>query len=232
MFPFFSALGWYWLVIPLVVAAFGVLLLFTGVGHFVGGRVGHGSRRVMFGVPVAALGLAASLVAFNTQMFARLSQESDVAQVSVKAVDPSKDLYAVEVKRLDGSNLTTTCNLQGDEWMIGGRVQKWKPWANVLGLDSTYVLDQVDNKYVSAARANGKSITACDLAGPPPAVNKVVPDSIVYWLLGQSYTEDRRFGSASYMPMANGAVYKVVMTQSGLNAEPVNEAARNANNAR
>jgi hypothetical protein len=186
----------------------------------------------MIGIPVAAVGLAFSLIALNTQTFARLSQEGDVAQVSVKAVNPADSLYEVSVKRLDGSNVTTTCNIQGDEWLIGGRVQKWKPWANVLGLDSTYTLDQIDNKYFSAARANGKPITACDLSGPPPAVNQVVPNSLMAWLLDQSYTEQRHFGSASYMPLADGAVYKVVMTQSGLNAEPVNDAARAANNAR
>ena len=51
------------------------------------------------------------------------------------------------------------------------------------------------------------------------------------WLFGQSYTEQRHFGSAAYMPNADGAVYKVVMTQSGLNAEPVNAAANQANTA-
>jgi hypothetical protein len=63
-------------------------------------------------------------------------------------------------------------------------------------------------------------------------VNNVVPNSLLTWLIDQSYTEQRRFGSASYMPLADGAVYKVVMTQSGLNAEPVNEVARTANSAR
>jgi len=52
------------------------------------------------------------------------------------------------------------------------------------------------------------------------------------WLVGQSYTEDRRFGSAAYMPLADGAVYKVVMTQSGLNAESTNDIAKGANAAR
>ena len=50
-------------------------------------------------------------------------------------------------------------------------------------------------------------------------------DTWLVWLVGQSYTEQRHFGSAAYMPNADGAVYKVVMTQSGLNAEPVNAAA-------
>ncbi len=34
------------------------------------------------------------------------------------------------------------------------------------------------------------------------------------------------------MPLADGAQYRVVMTQSGLNAEPVNDAAKAANSAR
>ena len=42
-------------------------------------------------------------------------------------------------------NWSANCAAQvrfcGDEWLIGGRVQKWKPWANVLGLDATYTLD-------------------------------------------------------------------------------------------
>jgi len=227
-----SSLGWYWLIAPLAVAIAGVILLLAGIAHFFGGNLGSGSRRLMFGLPIAALGLAASLIALNTQTFARLSHEGDVAQVNVKAINPSDNLYQVTVKRLDGADTTTVCNIQGDEWMIGGRVQKWKPWANVIGLDSTYALDQVDNKYFTAARGNGKMITACDLTGPEPAVNKVVPHSILYWLIDQSYTEQRRFGSASYMPLADGAEYKVIMTQSGLNAEPVNDVAKNANNSR
>ena len=63
-------------------------------------------------------------------------------------------------------------------------------------------------------------------------MNQYVPQSWLYWLAGQSYTEERRFGSAAYMPLADGAVYKVVMTQSGLNTEPVNSAAVSANAAR
>ena len=43
--------------------------------------------------------------------------------------------------------------------------------------------------------------------------------------------EDRRFGSANYMPLADGATYNVVMTQSGLNSEPANDTARKAYDA-
>ena len=231
MFSFMS-LGWYWIVVPLVAAALGLFVLLRGFGHVFRGRPARGAGHMVVGSPLALLGLGVALVALNTQSFARLTHESDVAEVSVKSLDRAKSTYHVTIKRLDGPQQTLTCDLQGDEWEMAARVQKWKPWANVLGLDTTYTLDQVSNKYYDAARGNGRPITACDLRGPAPAVDEYVPNSWLNWLIGQSYTEERRFGSAAYMPLADGAVYKVVMTQSGLNAEPTNDIAKGANAAR
>ena len=229
---FMSPLGWYWVVVPLIVAALGIFVLLRGFGHVARGRHGKGAAHVMVGSPLALIGLAAGLIALNTQTFARLSHESDIARVSVKSTDPAQNRYELTIQRLDVANVVQTCRVQGDEWEMSARVQKWQPWANVLGLDTTYALDQVDNKYFSAERGNGRIITACDLKGPPPAVDSYVPQSWLFWLLDRSYTEHRRFGSAAYMPNADGAVYKVVMTQSGLNAEPANDVAERANAAR
>jgi hypothetical protein len=229
---FMSPLGWYWVVVPLIVAALGVFVLLRGFGHVMRGHHGKGAAHVMVGSPLALIGLAAGLIALNTQTFARLSHESDIATISVKSTDPAQNRYELTIQRLDVANVVQTCRVQGDEWEMSARVQKWRPWANVLGLDTTYTLDQVDNKYFSAERGDGKVITACDLKGPPPAVDSYVPQSWLFWLLDRSYTEHRRFGSAAYMPNADGAVYKVVMTQSGLNAEPANDAAERANAAR
>jgi hypothetical protein len=86
--------------------------------------------------------------------------------------------------------------------------------------------------YFSAARANGKPITACDIADVAPRIDQYVPQGWLDWLAARSFVVDRRFGSANYMPLADGAVYRVVITQSGFNAEPVNQAARAANEAR
>jgi hypothetical protein len=232
MLSFASSLGWYWIAAPLAAAALGVLLLLTGIGHLFAGRPGRASMHSIIGAPIAIAGLALSLLGLNTQTFARLSHEGALAEVSIKAIDPAHNLYEAKVTRLDVPAPVQICRLQGDEWEMNARVQKWKPWANVLGLDSTYALDQIANKYFDAGRGNGQPITTCDLKGPPPAVNQYVPQSWLFWIVDHAYVEDRRFGSASYMPLADGAVYRVVTTQSGLNAEPVNEAAKAANNAR
>lgn len=228
----FESISWYWAAVPLVVAALGALIVFRGLGHFFGGRGGRAATHFVIGTPLAIVGFALGLVALNAQSFARLSHENDVANVAVKAIDRERERYRITIQRLDIPDMTQTCDIEGDEWELSARVQKWKPWANVLGLDTTYALDQIANKYFNAERANGRPVTACDLKGPPPAVNSYVPRSWLFWLIDQAYAEQRRFGSAAYMPNADGAVYKVTMTQSGLNAEPINPAASAANAAR
>jgi hypothetical protein len=215
----------------LVVGAAGVLIFLMGIGHLFGGRPLRGTGHFLAGGPLAVGGLALGLLGLNTQTYSRLTHEGPVAEVSVRLIDRASDRFAVTIHRLDGSNRTQTCMLQGDDWVLSGRVQKWKAWANVLGLDATYSLDQISNMYSSAARANGKPITACDIDGPAPVIDQYLPDGWTRWLESRAYTVDRRFGSANYMPMADGAVYKVVITQSGFNAEPDNDAAGAANNA-
>lgn len=224
-------MGGIWLVAPLVAGVIGVFVFFLGAGHLFRGRPATAGGHMIIGTPLAIGGFALALLGFNTQTYARLTHEGPVAEITVKAKDPKNNLYAVTVQRLDGANATQTCVLQGDDWVLSGRVQKWKSWANVLGLDATYTLNQLTNMYSSAARGNGKTITSCDIAGPPPAVDKYVPPPWLTWLQNHAYTVDRKFGDANYMPMADGAAYKVIITQSGFNAEPDNDAARAANQA-
>jgi len=223
---------WFWWIAPLIVAGGGIALLLRGSGHLLAGRPGQATGHVVAGAPLAIIGLAAGLLGFNVQTYSRLTHEGAVAEVSVKAVNPATQTYAVTVHRLDYPGTISHCTIQGDEWLISGRVQKWRPWANVLGLDATYSLDQLSNRYFTAERGNGRLITACDLNGPPPAIDKYVPAGWLAWLADQSYTADRRFGDANYMPLADGAVYRVVITQSGFNSEPANDTALKAANTR
>lgn len=224
-------MGEIWVVGPLAAGIVGVLLFFLGLGHVARGRPATGSGHVVVGFPLAVGGFALGLLGVNTQTYSRLTYEAPVAQVSVKLLDRATSRYAVTVHRLDGSNRTQTCTLQGDDWVLSGRVQKWKPWANILGLDATYTLNQLTNMYSTAERGNGKLITACDIQGPPPKINQYLPDDWVGWLMRQSFSVDRKFGDANFMPMADGAVYKVVITQSGFNAQPENDIAKKANEA-
>ena len=225
-------MNWILWVAPLLVAVCGLALLMSGAGHLLRGRSVRGSGYLLSGTTLAVVGMAAGLLGLNAQTYARLTHEGPVALVSVRGLDARSARYLVTLRRLDGSDRVQTCELQGDEWVLSGRVQKWKPWANLLGLDATYTLEQLSNMYFTAARANGKLITACDIADVAPRIDQYVPPAWLEWLAARSFVVDRRVGSANYMPLADGAVYRVVITQSGFNAEPVNDPARAANAAR
>lgn len=220
-------MGLVWWLVPTAAAAIGAFTILRGVVHLFRGHVARSGSHLVGGIILAAAGLALGLVGVNVQLFSRFTHEGPVALVSVKSLDGARNFYRVSIARLDGSIPTQSCAIQGDEWIIGGRVQKWKAWATILGMNATYTLDQVSNKYFTAARGNGKPITSCDLTGTPE-VNELVPPDWLPWLLARFYAEDRRFGSANYMPLADGARYEILITQSGFNAEPANGVARAA----
>lgn len=218
-----------WIIAPLVVAGLGFIGFLFGAGHLVRGRFLRGGAGLGGGGAITIAGLAVGLIGLNIQSYQRLTYEVPLAEISVAAVNPALKIYTVTVKRLDGTARVQNCTLQGDAWEIGGRFQKWKPWANELGLNATYTLDQLSNRYYSAAEANGKKITACDLQGPNPEVNQYMPKAWVEWMLSHMMVKQRFFGSASFMPMVDGAKYTVIATQFGFNAEPSNDIANRAN---
>ncbi len=222
---FTSPLAWYWVIAPLVVAVLAVVLLMRAAFHVTRGRFGCGGLHATTGLVLALAALCAGLLVMNTQTYARLTHERPVAEVTVAVLHPALQTYRVTVRRLDETHIVTSCDLQGDEWIMSAAVQKWQPWVNVLGLDSTYTLDQMANKYFSAGRGNGRAITACDLTGAAPP--RFLP-GLASWLIGKAQAQQRRFGSGVYMPLTDGAIYRVVMTQSGLNADAVNPIAQAA----
>lgn len=213
---------------PLLLAALGGLLVLAGLGSLLRFRLFKAGGRLLVGGAFALAGFAVALIGVNIQTYARLSYERPVAAVGVEAIDLPAKRYRVTIRHFDPYESVDRCDIQGDEWILSARVRIWKPWVNVLGLDSGYTFDQVANKYISASEANGKPITACDIRTPDPPVNRYVPEEWLAWLMSLAVAEERRFGSASYMPLADGAAYAVIMTQSGLNAEPANDAARAA----
>jgi hypothetical protein len=219
-------------VVPLAIAVLGFIGFISGLVHAVKLRPGRATFGLGGGGALTIAGLAAGLIDLNLQGYARLTYEVPLAEVTVHAINPAQKVFVVTVTRLDETHFVQSCTLQGEAWEIGGRFQKWKAWANEIGLNATYTLDQISNRYYSAADGNGKTINACDLKAPQPKVNQYLPDFVVEWVLRNMLVEDRFFGSASFMPMADGASYKVIATQFGFNAEPDNDIAKNANQQR
>lgn len=213
---------------PLVVAGLGLFTFLFGLVALLRGRIARGGGGLVVGGTLAILGLGTGAVGVNLYAYQRLTYEVPLAEVTVHAVSPAQKIYRVSVHRLDQETRDQDCLLQGDAWEIGGRFQKWKSWANEIGLNATYTLDQLSNRYFQASEANGKPITACDLTGPQPVINHYLPSGWLDWALAHMKLKERYFGSASFMPMVDGAKYTVIATQFGFNAQAANATAEQA----
>jgi len=115
-------------------------------------------------------------------------------------------------------------SLNGDEWQMDARVVNWKPPATLLGLDPIYQLERLSGRYASVDDERSEQRTVHALSGD---------NALDVWRVARRFPRlmpgvDAYYGTATYVPMANGARYEVTMTRTALIARPVNDAARDA----
>jgi len=167
---------------------------------------------------LAGVGFA---VALNLYTYQRLTFEQPVAQLQFSALGPRH--YRATLRQPDGR--LRIYDLRGDQWQLDARVLKWQPLANLFGFDALFRLDRLSGRYADAVAATRN----------PPSIHALNPrePGLDAWSMLQrlprgSAFVDSEYGSATYMPMADNATYRVALTQSGLIARPDNRAARAA----
>ena len=224
---------WWWWILPAVVGGLGLILVLSSLAGLFRGRVFGGLLGTTFGGAAVFVAAVAALTGLNVQTYGRLTYEQPVATLQLKQLGPQYfEATVVQPALADDRPATTVVYpLHGDEWRVEAQVLKWKPWANVLGLDSQYRLDRLSGRYQSIEQEiNGvrsvHSLRPVEDVGP-------LPWRIDVWDAARKYRQwvdpvDTLYGGAAYMPMADGARYEVWLTQSGLIARPANEQARNA----
>ena len=115
-------------------------------------------------------------------------------------------------------------SMRGDEWQLDARVLTWKPPATVLGLDPVYRLERLSGRYTNIERERSEPRTVYALANERP---------LDIWSFAREYPRfapgvDAFYGTATYLPIADGARFQVTLSRDALIARPANEAARAA----
>jgi len=95
---------------------------------------------------------------------------------------------------------------------------------SVLGFDTVYRLERLSGRYGDVQNERSAPRTVHELAQDP---------GLDFWSVARRYQRylplaDALYGSAAYVPMAEGAEYVVTVSASGLVVRPANDAARNA----
>jgi hypothetical protein len=207
--------------LALILGAFGLVLLALGCQRLIRGRFLAAGGTMLLAVGLLAAGALLFLVSLNLHTYARLTHERPVAELVFELAAPQR--YRVTLTGVPSGHMQTFV-LAGDEWQLDARVLKWQGWANMLGLDAQYRLERISGRYRDIEQERHDKRTVYPLSENP---------GIDLWTLRQQYPGwlkfvDAVYGSATYMPMADGARYEVSMTQTGLIARPQNDAARAA----
>jgi len=181
----------------------------------------------MTGGMVLLLASSVFLLASNLYTYQRLVYEQPVAEISFQ--QQADQLYQVDIASLD-SDYSTSVELRGDEWQLDTQVLTWRGVATLFGLDANYRLHRIAGRYNDIEQERHSPRSVHNLVRANVVTEK---DYFDLWQLANDHQDwlrwvDAVYGSAVFLPMTDGAKFKVAITRSGLVARPDNKVARQA----
>ena len=208
-----------WLVAISVVATFlSFRYLFGAMTCLRRGRLARAGGSGIGCVVSAAFAGAAVMLLFSYLSYGRLTAEQRVAEIEFRRVSPDEFEARLMIDRQRDRLFT----LRGDEWQMDARIVTWKPPMTILGLDPIYQLDRLSGRYAEIDRERSEARTVHSLSPALPAD---------LWRFARRFPIlspgiDAHYGTATFLPMADGARFDVTLSRDALIARPGNEVAR------
>ena len=201
------------------VGAFGLvalLLLVSGIRRCRRQRLASGLSRSGLGILLLVAALGTGSMALHLYSYQRLTGEQPVADIAFQQIGPQE--YSAVLSTPGGKPIQFL--IQGDEWQLDARFLKWEGPAVLTGMDSLVRLERIAGRYsdIDEERSEPRSVY--------PLQNRPTVD---FWQLFHDHPRwvpwvDAVYGSATYMPMGDGARFIVTATSSGLVTRPYDQA--------
>ena len=207
-------------VLIVVLGLTAVLLVISLVRNARRRRIGHALLGVLALAALVLIAGGALLISSSLASYRRLTTEQPAGQLAFTRIG----YHQFNGVFTTPSGERTDFALRGDEWQIDARILKWRALANLAGFDTAYRLERISGRYSSIDDERNQPRTVYPL-NPPERID--------LWELLHRYQTwlpwfDALYGSATYLPMTDGATYEIEVSQSGLLARPRNAAARSA----
>ncbi len=162
------------------------------------------------------------LIAIDLRNYRDLLKDEPIAKVSFQQLGPQSFKAVVIIgESLDAREFI----LMGDQWQLDARVIRWSGLLQSIGGKPGYRLDRISGRYALLSDETQKPRSVHDLSVEPSVLD------VWHWLyLTKDWLPgvDATYGSATFVPMADGALFQVGLGQTGLAAKPLNDAAINA----
>ena len=204
-------------------AVFGILSIYflartihcTRRGRLI--RAGGATLSLLTSLAVAAV---AVLLLFSYYSYERLTAEQVISTIEFRRIAPNTYRARVMVR----NEVDQLFELSGDEWQMDARIVNWTPPATILGLEPIYRLERLSGRYADIERERSEPRTVHALTET---------ENIDVWTVAQRFPVllpgvDAHYGTATYVPMADGARFEVSLTRDTIIARPVNNKARDA----
>jgi len=211
---------WGLCLVVVLLGLWGLALFFGGFKRLLHGHMASGGSRIVFGLLFLFVFAFTAAVALDLRTYLRLTYERPVATLSFAAIGP-QDFRATLT---DATGQVRSLELRGDDWQLDARVLKWKGMATVLGMDPVYRLERIEGRYRNAGQESHDYHSVLDLSADQGLDLWGVAQRNSHWLPWV----DAVYGSATYMPMADGAQFSVSLSPTGLLARPSNQPAQEA----
>jgi hypothetical protein len=180
------------------------------------GGVLHGATALV----LILLSAGAVLIATNLRTYQRLSFEQPAGELQLARTAEREFNAVLTYPNGERANFA----LRGDEWQVDARLLKWHAFANMIGFDTAYRLERIGGRYSRIEDERSQARTVYSLNAP----QRIDPWELLHRYRSWLPWVDALYGSATFLPMADGALYEIKVSQSGLLARPLNQAARDA----
>ena len=173
------------------------------------------------GILLLLLAVLLGLSAVDFYSYKQLEKNQPIATLSFTQIEPK--LFKVSV--VDEAGHEAIYQLNGDLWQLDARILTWSSALARMGLLPGYRLDRISGRYVSLEEEKTMPRSIYSLHNNQAAFDlwSFLQDN------GRSISIIKsRYGSATYLPMKDGALYSVMLHQAGLSAQPLNDRAKMA----
>ncbi|EAT10710.1 cation/multidrug efflux pump [Bermanella marisrubri] len=156
-------------------------------------------------------------VLFAVDMLTYKNSEKGEVIATLKFDEISSQEFEVEF--VDANQTRTLLTLLGDQWQLDARLIAL-PWVSVL---PSYKLERLSGRYLTLEQEQNAPRSVHSLGARAPL-------DTWDWIVKSPWLNiiQAKYGSAAFMPMADGAIYEVRLYPKGLQAQPVNATAKQA----
>jgi hypothetical protein len=168
----------------------------------------------------ATIAGAASVLVLSYASYGRLVDEQLVSMIEFRRTAPNE----FQARLMIPGQTDQFYLLRGDEWQMDAKIVTWQPPLTILGLEPIYRLDRLSGRYGEIDREMNEVRTVHELSANLPTD---------VWQIARRFPVlapgiDAHYGTATFVPMADGARYDVSLSRDALIARPANERARDA----